>query len=103
MSANPINRVTLKLAVACRFNVAVSRRGLSTQNPIVEKIMSEIAKWLQGLALCKLQGNNAFWKEKRSKRSFVTDQERLFNCFLVCSPISHLIGGYTIDTSKSKI
>lgn len=51
-----------KKAVASRFDVAVSRPGLSTKSSIVEENMSEITKWLQGFAMWKLQGNNVFWK-----------------------------------------
>ena len=56
----------------------------------------------------KLQGNNGFKKAKRSKSSFVTDGVRTLISsvcllFFFCGFILHLIGGYTIDMSKSNV
>ena len=66
------------------------------------KIMSEVAKLLQGFVMWKLQGNEGFWKAKQSKCSFVTDCFAFFFFFFFfCGFISHLIGGYTSDMSKS--
>ena len=45
-------------------------------------------------------GNDGFWKAKQSKCSFVTDRFVYFSV-ISCGSISHLIGGYTSDMSKS--
>lgn len=81
------------------FNVVASMWGSLLKNSSQEKnlcLMPEVATWLQSFVMWQLQG---------TMDSLVIDRVALliFWVFFFCGFISYLIGGYTIDMSKSHI